>query len=60
MSESEAIALLKAKKLEIEKVIYKNSSLPLGTVLEQNTPAGNDIREGSKITLSVSCGNAIQ
>ena len=60
MSESEAIALLKAKNLEIEKVIYKNSSLPLGTVLEQNTPAGNDIREGSKITLSVSCGNAIQ
>ena len=54
ISESEAIALLKKEKLNIGKVIYKSSPLPLGTVLEQSIKSGDAVREGSKITISVS------
>ena len=40
--------------LNISKVIYKSSPLPLGTVLEQSIKSGDAVREGSKITISVS------
>ena len=56
MSESAAIALLKKQKLDINKVIYKESAFPIGTVIEQNIKEGSSLCEGSKITLSVSSG----
>ena len=58
MSESSAISLLKRTSLDINKVIYKSSVLPIGTVIEQSIEAGSSLREGSKITLSVSSGSA--
>ena len=56
-SESEAIAILKGRGLEINKVIYKPSEQPLGTVLDQSIQPGSTVREKSKITLTVSLGN---
>ena len=56
MSESDAISLLKNQGLEVNKVIYKSSPFPLGTVLEQSLNHGSYIREGSKISFTVSCG----
>ena len=54
MSESEAIALLKKQGIDTYRVIYKSSALPLGTVIEQSIDGGKSVREGSKITISVS------
>lgn len=56
ISESEAITLLKKHGLDINKVIYKSSELPSGTVVEQSIEAESSVREGSKITLTVSVG----
>ena len=58
MSETSAISLLGKIKLNINKVIYKNSTFPIGTVIEQSIKAGSSLREGTKITLSVSNGTA--
>lgn len=57
ISESKAISILEKENLAINKVIYKTSPLPLGTVLEQSIDSGSSVREGSKITLLVSGGN---
>ena len=57
MSESAAINCLKKEKLDLNKVIYKSSALPLGTVIEQSLKGGSSVREGSKITISVSGGS---
>lgn len=54
MSESAAISRLKKQGLDVNKVIYKSSPLPLGTVIAQSTEGGSSVREGSKITISVS------
>ena len=56
-SESEAIAILRDRGLEVSKVIYKASDSPLGIVIEQSIEAGSTVREKSKITLTVSKGN---
>lgn len=55
-SESEALAILRDIGLEISKVIYKDSDLPLGTVIEQSIEPKSSVREKSKITLTVSKG----
>ncbi len=39
-----------------EPVIYKNSAVPAGTILEQNPPADTEISEGMEIELVVSKG----
>ena len=57
MSESAAINCLKKEKLDLTKVVYKSSALPLGTVIEQSLKSGSSVREGSKITISVSSGS---
>lgn len=54
MSESAAITLLKKGGLDVGKVIYKSSPMPLGTVIEQGIEEGYSMREGSKINLVVS------
>ena len=59
-SESEAISILRRENLDISKVIYKSSSLPLGTVLEQSVSSGASVREGAKITLYVSGGATVE
>lgn len=54
MSETLAIATLKSYKLELNKVIYESSELPLGTVIAQSIDAKEAVPEGSKINLYVS------
>ena len=56
LSESAAIALLKKEDLKIGKIIYKASTLPLGTVIEQSVDSGSSLQSGDKINLTVSSG----
>ena len=56
ISETDAITKLKKANLTLNKVIYKSSSLPIGTVIDQSIKEGSSVKEGSKITLSVSGG----
>ena len=56
MSENDAISLLKKQGLDVSQVTYKSSPFPLGTVLEQGISHGSYVREGSKISISVSGG----
>ena len=56
MSESSAITLLRSQKLILSNVTYESSALPLGTVIAQSIESGSTVREGSKISLSVSGG----
>ena len=60
MSEVEAIEKLKKENLEVNKVIYKSSELPLGTVIEQSIEPQASVKERSKITLFVSKGSAVE
>ncbi len=53
-SESAAIAILKEKGLNVSKVIYKSSTLPLGTVIEQSVDGGVSMPIESRIELVVS------
>ena len=56
VSESAAITLIKKQKLSLNDVHYKPSPLPLGTVIEQSIKSGSSVREGSKISLTISGG----
>lgn len=56
ISETDAITKLKKANLTLNKVIYKSSPLPIGTVIDQSIKEGSSVKEGSKITLSVSGG----
>lgn len=57
ISESAAISLLKEKELSVGKIIYKTSSLPLGTVIEQSISEKSSVRSESKIDLIISSGS---
>ena len=50
------VKILKKEKLDISKVIYQSSPLPIGTVLSQSISGGSSVREDSKVTLTVSSG----
>lgn len=56
MSETEAIARLKKISIDLNKVVYASSDLPIGTVIDQSAEPKSLIKEGSKITLTVSAG----
>lgn len=58
LSESAALSLLKKEELEIGKISYKASSLPLGTVIEQSIDRGSSIRSGAKVDVTVSIGSS--
>ena len=57
LSESAAISLLKKEELKLGKIIYKASSLPLGTVIEQSVDGGSSLQSGEKINLTISSGS---
>lgn len=57
LSESAAITLIKKQKLTLNDVQYRSSPLPLGTVIEQSVKSGSSVREGSKISLTISGGD---
>lgn len=54
--ESEAISILQKGKFEISDISYKSSHYPAGLVIEQSLSGGESVREGSKISLTVSIG----
>lgn len=56
LSEQEAESLLKSKNLAVGDVKYENSKLPIGTVISQDIAPDTTLREGSKISLTVSGG----
>ena len=54
--ESEAISILEKGNIEISDVSYENSHYPAGLVIKQSINGGESVREGSKISLTVSIG----
>lgn len=56
MSEATAEAILSRHGFNLGNVSYESSNLPIGTVISQNVDPDTTLREGSKISLTVSCG----
>lgn len=56
LNENQAISLLKAKNLTVGEITYKNSKMPIGTVISQSVAAGTQLPEGRKISFEVSGG----
>ncbi len=56
LGELEAIAKLNSLHFEVDKVEYKQSKLPIGTVILQSIAANTSLPEGSRISLTVSGG----
>ncbi len=55
-SEQEAISLLEKKGLLAGEIRYENSEDKMGTVISQSVAPGSSVKEGSKISFSVSGG----
>ena len=58
LGESDAIKKLISSGLEAGKISYAPSSQPIGTVIAQELSSGSSVAEGTKISLTVSGGQA--
>lgn len=56
LSESEAIKLLRAEGITVDRIEYEASELPQGTVLQQSIDKGVSLKQGERISLTVSGG----
>ncbi|MGN6472120.1 MAG: Stk1 family PASTA domain-containing Ser/Thr kinase [Mycobacteriales bacterium] len=54
LSEQQAKSSLAASSLKVGKVLFKNSPLPQGQVLNTNPASGTSVPAGTKVTLTVS------
>lgn len=58
LAESEALSILKKGGFTIADIIYEHSHYPKGLVIKQSISDGTSVKEGEKISLSVSIGKS--